>query len=64
MSEKISSGVPPVPAFNGNVQQWAQDMTVYLERVLRDHDADIQLLHNIKQDNPEWYEEFKAGRLP
>lgn len=50
MSEKISGDIPPVPEFRGNLQEWSRDLTVYLERVLREHNADIETLHQVKQD--------------
>ncbi len=50
MSEKISGDVPPLPEFNGNMKEWTRDLVIYLERVLRDHNSDIQQLYETKVD--------------
>jgi len=50
MSEKLSSDVPPVPEYRGDIKEWARDLAIYLERILRSHNDDIQLLHETKQD--------------
>jgi hypothetical protein len=50
MSAKISPDVPAVPEYRGNMQEWARELTIYLEQVLRDHNQDIEQLYEVKQD--------------
>lgn len=50
MSEKISGEIPPIPEFRGNIEEWARDLGIYLESILRDHNDDIKKLHEVKQD--------------
>lgn len=50
MSEKLSGDVPPPPEFNGNVANWAREMGIYIEQVLRDHNEDIRNLYETKAD--------------
>jgi len=50
MSEKLSGDVPPVPEYRGDMKEWARDLAIYLEQILRSHNEDIQQLYDTKQD--------------
>jgi hypothetical protein len=42
---KISGEVVSVPEFNGNMRDWSRDLKIFLEQILRDHNADIRSLY-------------------
>jgi hypothetical protein len=46
----ISGDIPQVPQPQPDLERWAREMVIYLEKVLRDHNMDIQNLYDTKAD--------------
>jgi hypothetical protein len=46
MSGIISSEIPPVPEFTGDVKSWIREISIYIERILRDHHEELKSIYS------------------
>jgi len=43
----ISGQIPPVPEYRGDLKEWTREISIYLERILRDHQEDLKNIDEI-----------------
>ena len=49
-NDKLSPNVSSPPDCRGDIREWIHEIRIYLEKVLQEHDTDIQNLYETKAD--------------